>query len=116
MCKPQAPLRGAHNRAVIPIRDGSRLGRGLPEGVQVRAVEESADTIYLVLPSASAPGGQGGSLSDQELEAAGPRRGRFWGFSDSLRREIPELRRSKLRTSRAIPRMKRYALYDELGL
>jgi hypothetical protein len=32
------------------------LGRGLPEGVQVRAVEESADTIYLVLPSASALG------------------------------------------------------------
>jgi hypothetical protein len=45
------------------------LGRALPEGVQVRAVEESADTIYLVLPSASAPGGQGDSLSDQELEA-----------------------------------------------
>ena len=45
------------------------LGRGLPRGVQVRAVEESPDTIYLVLPSASALGGQGGSLSDQELEA-----------------------------------------------
>jgi hypothetical protein len=44
------------------------LGRGLPEGVQVRAVEESADTIYLVLPNASRVG-QGGSLSDQELEA-----------------------------------------------
>jgi hypothetical protein len=45
------------------------LGRGLPEGVQVRAVEESANTIYLVLPSASAVGDQGGELSDQELEA-----------------------------------------------
>jgi hypothetical protein len=45
------------------------LGSGLPEGVQVRAVEESADTIYLVLPSASALGDQGGELSDQELEA-----------------------------------------------
>jgi hypothetical protein len=45
------------------------LGRGLPEGVQVRAVEESADTIYLVLPSASALGSQGGELSDHELEA-----------------------------------------------
>ena len=32
-------------------------------------VEESADTIYLVLPSASALGDQGGELSDQELEA-----------------------------------------------
>jgi hypothetical protein len=44
------------------------LGRGLPEGVQVRVVQESADTIYLVLPSASAVG-QGGELSDQDLEA-----------------------------------------------
>ena len=45
------------------------MGRRLPEGVQVRVVEESADTIYLVLPSASALGDQGGELSDQELEA-----------------------------------------------
>jgi Nitrile hydratase, alpha chain len=44
------------------------LGTRLPEEVQVRAVEETADTIYLVLPSAS-PGGGGGELSDQELEA-----------------------------------------------
>jgi hypothetical protein len=47
------------------------LGSRLPEGVEVRAVEESAQIIYLVLPSAS-PLGQGGELSDQELdEAAG---------------------------------------------
>ena len=45
------------------------LGSGLPEGFEVRVVEESADTIYLVLPSASALGDQGGELSDQELEA-----------------------------------------------
>jgi hypothetical protein len=45
------------------------LGRGLPEGVEVRVVEESADTIYLVLPSASALGDQGGELSEEELEA-----------------------------------------------
>ena len=45
------------------------LGRQLPEGVEVRVVEESADTIYLVLPSASALGDQGGELSDEELEA-----------------------------------------------
>ena len=45
------------------------LERGLPEGVQVRVVEESTDTIYLVLPRTSALGGQGGSLSDQELDA-----------------------------------------------
>jgi hypothetical protein len=31
-------------------------------------VEETADTIYLVLPSAS-PLGEGGELSDEELEA-----------------------------------------------
>jgi Nitrile hydratase, alpha chain len=43
------------------------LGGRLPESVEVRAVEETADTIYLVLPSAS-PTGQGGELSDQELE------------------------------------------------
>ena len=40
----------------------------LPEGVEVRAVEETADTIYLVLPGRSADV-QGGELSDQELEA-----------------------------------------------
>jgi hypothetical protein len=44
------------------------LGRGLPEGVEVRAVEESADTIYLVLPSASRVG-QVGEVTDRELEA-----------------------------------------------
>jgi hypothetical protein len=45
------------------------LGRGLPEGVQVRVVEETPDTIYLVFPRASALGGQGDSLSDQDLDA-----------------------------------------------
>jgi hypothetical protein len=44
------------------------LGTQFPEGVQVRALEETADTIYLVLPGAS-PAGEGGVLSDQELEA-----------------------------------------------
>jgi hypothetical protein len=44
------------------------LGTQLPESIEVRVVEESADTIYLVLPSAS-PIGQGGELSDQELDA-----------------------------------------------
>ena len=39
----------------------------LPEDVEVRAVEESAQTIYLVLPSASAVG-EGVELSDQQLE------------------------------------------------
>ena len=44
------------------------LGTRLPEGVQVRAVEETARIIYLVLPDKSALG-QGDELSDQELEA-----------------------------------------------
>jgi hypothetical protein len=44
------------------------LGGRLPGSVEVRVVEESADTIYLVLPSASAVGA-GEELSDQELGA-----------------------------------------------
>jgi hypothetical protein len=44
------------------------LGVRLPEEVRVVAVEETADTIYLVLPSAS-PAGEGEEISDQELEA-----------------------------------------------
>jgi Nitrile hydratase, alpha chain len=44
------------------------LGSRLPEDVEVRVVEESAQTIYLVLPSGSAVG-EGGELSDEELEA-----------------------------------------------
>jgi hypothetical protein len=45
------------------------LGTRLPEEVRVVAVEETADTIYLVLPSASAIAGEGGELSDRELKA-----------------------------------------------
>jgi hypothetical protein len=44
------------------------LGSRLPESIEVRVVEETADTIYLVLPSRSADA-QGGELSDQELDA-----------------------------------------------
>ena len=44
------------------------LGRQLPEGVEVRVVQESKDTIYLVLPSRSAVA-QGSELSDQALES-----------------------------------------------
>jgi hypothetical protein len=43
------------------------LGSRLPEGVRVVAVEETAETIYLRLPSTS-PLGEG-ELSDRELEA-----------------------------------------------
>lgn len=45
------------------------LGTRLPEELRIEAVEETADTIYLVLPSASAVGEGGGALSDQALEA-----------------------------------------------
>jgi hypothetical protein len=45
------------------------LGTQLPEGIEVRVVEESAQSIYLVLPSASLLGGEEGELSDQDLEA-----------------------------------------------
>src|SRR5918998_3081913 len=44
------------------------LGTRLPEEVRVVAVEESAETIYLVLPSTSMAGREGGELSDLELE------------------------------------------------
>jgi len=45
------------------------IGTRLPEEVRVVAVEETADTIYLRLPSASPLVGEGEELSDWELEA-----------------------------------------------
>jgi hypothetical protein len=45
------------------------LGTQLPEEVRVEAVEESADTIYLVLPSTPVAGAEGVELADQELES-----------------------------------------------
>jgi len=42
------------------------LGRRLPEEVRVVAVEETAETIYLMLPSTSVAGV---ALSNQELES-----------------------------------------------
>jgi hypothetical protein len=45
------------------------LGTRLPEDVRVVTVEESAETIYLVLPSTPMKGAEGGALSDQELES-----------------------------------------------
>jgi Nitrile hydratase, alpha chain len=44
------------------------LGSRMPESIEVRVVEESADTIYLVLPSSSRVG-EGGELSDEALES-----------------------------------------------
>ena len=45
------------------------LGTRLPEAVRVMAVQETADTIYLVLPFSSPVGGEGGELSDEALES-----------------------------------------------
>src|SRR5918998_5541824 len=45
------------------------LGTRLPEEVRVETVEETAETIYLVLPSTSMAGAEGGELSDQELQS-----------------------------------------------
>jgi Nitrile hydratase, alpha chain len=44
------------------------LGARLPDNIEIRAVEETADTIYLVLPNVS-PAGEGGEISDQALDA-----------------------------------------------
>jgi hypothetical protein len=44
--------------------------------MEVRAVEETKDTIYLVLPFASAVG-EGGELSDEALDAVAG--GGTWG-------------------------------------
>jgi hypothetical protein len=44
------------------------IGSPLPESIEVRVVEESAQTLYLVLPFTPAVG-EGGELSDQVLEA-----------------------------------------------
>src|SRR5918997_1017829 len=44
------------------------LGVRFPEDVRVVAVEETADTIYLVLPGVSSSG-EGEEISDWELEA-----------------------------------------------
>jgi hypothetical protein len=57
------------------------LGTPLPEGVRIRAVEETQDTIYLVLPPTSSSDQPGGTLSDEELEAVAG--GGGWGSDES---------------------------------
>ena len=44
------------------------LGTRLPAGLRVVAVEETADTIYLVLPPVRSGDVQGEELSDRDLE------------------------------------------------
>ena len=51
------------------------IGTRLPEEVKVVAIEETTDTEYLVLPSAS-PAGETGELSDRELQSVA---GAGWG-------------------------------------
>jgi hypothetical protein len=45
------------------------LGTRLPEDVRVVALEETQDTIYLVLPGTPMAGAEGVELADQELES-----------------------------------------------
>jgi hypothetical protein len=45
------------------------LGAQLPSGVRVQVVEETADTVFLVIPPSSKAGGDEGELSDSELES-----------------------------------------------
>ena len=45
------------------------LGTPVPAEVQIRVVEETPDTIYLVLPPGTSPVGRGGEISDRELES-----------------------------------------------
>jgi len=53
------------------------LGTRLPDEVQVIAVEETAETIYLVLPSSSRLG-EDGEFPDQDLEAIAGGEAPFW--------------------------------------
>jgi hypothetical protein len=45
------------------------LGRRLSEEVRVVVLEETAETIYLVLPGTPMAGREGEALSDRELES-----------------------------------------------
>jgi len=45
------------------------LGTRLPQEVRVVALEETADTVYLVLPLRSTEAQEASELSDRELEA-----------------------------------------------
>ena len=60
------------------------LGTRLPEEVRVVTVEETADTIYLVLPSTPMEGAEGGVLSDQELESVAGGIGSTWDDSTCM--------------------------------
>lgn len=54
---------------MIPAPVQQELGIQLPPGIEVRAVEETPDTVYLVIPPPLQAAGQSGELSDSELES-----------------------------------------------
>ena len=63
------------------------LGTRLPEEVQVWAVEETVDTIYLVLPLRSTDAQEASELSDRDLEA----RAGGWGAGTGVDlRSLPD--------------------------
>ena len=45
------------------------FGTRLPEGIEIRVVEETPNVVYLVLPPKESASAQGSELSDRELEA-----------------------------------------------
>ena len=45
------------------------VGATLPTGLRIQVLEETSNTVYLVLPQATSQAGSGGELSDQELES-----------------------------------------------
>jgi hypothetical protein len=45
------------------------LGTPVPEEVKIRAIEETPEIVYLVLPPGTLPAGSGGEIPDQDLEA-----------------------------------------------
>jgi hypothetical protein len=58
------------------------LGTPVPESIEIRAVEETPNAIYLVLPPTSSSDQSGGSeLSDQELESVAG--GGGWGSENT---------------------------------
>ena len=57
------------------IEEGS--GIQLPEGIEIRAVEETPDTVYILLPGRPADV-RAGELSDRELESVAGGSGDEW--------------------------------------
>ncbi len=59
------------------------LGTRLPEEVRVVTVEETSDTIYLVLPGTPVDSAEGVELSDRELESvAGAGNATWVGYTE----------------------------------